>query len=280
MKVSKCTALVRPKSFKKFARLGDEDEDITMRDSDDENELTVEYGQLTRETRYSYDPNGPHNDDEDQDVENETEKKRELQEVEKEELIRGYKYGSSFVPVPEDNFPKLETKRGMEICGFFKQDHFRREWCIDEVRYVFAAEKSPLQQVAVSSLVRGMFRKPEGGEKEVTYYAVTRWVTNDGSEPKMGVLRPVRDETVDYFLWVQVRIFRVSWSFDVLILFQVPFADDLRKWTFPSLERLISSKGELVSKHPYIPTNEQKEAMENLVDALDLMQAGEKDEEG
>jgi ATP-dependent DNA helicase 2 subunit 2 len=35
-------------------------------------------------------------------------------------------------------------------------------------------------------------------------YAITRWVSKDNSEPKMGVLAPCRFEKVDCFLWVQV----------------------------------------------------------------------------
>lgn len=61
---------------------------------------------------------------------------------------------------------------------------------------------------------------------------------------------------------------------------QMPFADDIRKYTFASLEKLISKNGEEITKHPYIPTESQQEAMDNFVDAMDLMAAGEKDEEG
>lgn len=60
----------------------------------------------------------------------------------------------------------------------------------------------------------------------------------------------------------------------------MPFADDVRKYTFPSLETLVNKKGEVVEKHPYLPTEEQQDAMDNFVDAMDLMYAGEKDEEG
>lgn len=60
----------------------------------------------------------------------------------------------------------------------------------------------------------------------------------------------------------------------------MPFADDLRKYPFASLERLTNKKGEIVTKHPFLPTNEQMDAMENFVDAMDLMEAGEKDEDG
>lgn len=60
----------------------------------------------------------------------------------------------------------------------------------------------------------------------------------------------------------------------------MPFADDVRKYTFASLDNLVSKKGEVITEHPYIPTKEQLDAMDNFVDSMDLMEAGEKDEEG
>ena len=59
----------------------------------------------------------------------------------------------------------------------------------------------------------------------------------------------------------------------------MPFADDVRKYTFPSLDKLINKSGEIVTEHPYIPTQEQQDAMDDFVDAMDLMEA-EKTEEG
>lgn len=60
----------------------------------------------------------------------------------------------------------------------------------------------------------------------------------------------------------------------------MPFADDVRKYPFSSLDRLVNKKGQVVTKHPYIPTEEQCSAMEDFVDAMDLMEAGDKDDEG
>ena len=60
----------------------------------------------------------------------------------------------------------------------------------------------------------------------------------------------------------------------------MPFADDVRKYGFPSLDHLFNKKGEVIKEHPYIPTNDQLDAMDTFVDALDLMEAGDKDEEG
>lgn len=196
VKTSKCTALARPKSWKKFARLGDEDEDIIMRNTDDDDEPKAVYGELSMQTQYVYDPNG-HHDEDDEDAMDEDDKKPELKEIDKEELIRGYKYGTSYVPVPEDNFPKLATKKGIDICGFFKEKHFRRELAMGEVQYVWADPGAPLQQVALSSIAEAMYEKG--------VMAIARWVTRDGADPKMGVLKAMADADVDYFLWVQVR---------------------------------------------------------------------------
>ena len=60
----------------------------------------------------------------------------------------------------------------------------------------------------------------------------------------------------------------------------MPFADDVRKYTFASLDHLINKKGEVLTEHPYLPTDDQLEAMDNFVDAMDLIDAGVKDEEG
>lgn len=54
----------------------------------------------------------------------------------------------------------------------------------------------------------------------------------------------------------------------------------MRKYTFASLEKIVTKKGETLKKHPYLPTEEQQDAMDEFVDAMNLMAAGEKDEDG
>jgi len=60
----------------------------------------------------------------------------------------------------------------------------------------------------------------------------------------------------------------------------MPFADDVRKYTFASLDKLVSKKGELITEHSYLPTEEQLDAMDKFVDSMDLMDAGDKDQDG
>jgi ATP-dependent DNA helicase 2 subunit 2 len=65
-----------------------------------------------------------------------------------------------------------------------------------EISYVWAEPSSPHQQAALSSIVQAMYQKGS--------MAITRLVTRDGMDPKMGVLYPTVFEKVDCFLWVQV----------------------------------------------------------------------------
>ena len=116
--------------------------------------------------------------------------------IEKEELVRGFKYGSSYAPCPDGQFPRLATRKGIDICGFFVSKSFRREYAMSEVTYIWADTAQPLQQVALSALVQAMYEKGA--------MAIARWVTKDGSEPKMGVLQPVMFDRVDCLMFVRV----------------------------------------------------------------------------
>ncbi|GBE78688.1 ATP-dependent DNA helicase II subunit 2 [Sparassis crispa] len=254
VKTSKCTALSRPKSWKKFTRrdrLEDEEEEA------DNKAPKAVFAQLQMRTEYFVQREGEDTDEENVESEQreEDQKQDNKLKVEKEQLVRGFKYGASYAPCPDGQFPRLVTRKGIDICGFFKERFFRRDYCMGEVSYVWADPTSPMQQVALSSFVQAMYEKGA--------LAIARWVGRDGADPKMGVLAPSMFQNADCLLWVQM-----------------PFADDVRNFPFASLDTLISKKGETLAKHPYLPTEEQVDAMEQFVDAMDLSDAGEKDEDG
>lgn len=206
VKTSKCTALSRPKSFKKFARrkqTAEEKAAAKDRMDEDDAEEEIHFAQLHMRSEYyleeekpgSSKGGGSAHDDAD-DAETQAERDKRLVKVEKEELVRGYKYGASFAPAPEEGFPKFPVRPGMDICGFFPQERFRREMAMGEVYYVWADPASPMQQVALSSIVHAM--------NETHVVAITRWVKTEKGEPKMGVLWPTVFEEIDCFIWVQV----------------------------------------------------------------------------
>ena len=129
VRTSKCTAIKRPKAFKKFALRPRRDEDMEILDED-----IVQYVQLKPRTEYYIDTGkdqdgdsamGEREDEESSDGEQDISKKPSAQRVDDAELVRGYKYGATYVPAPEGGFPALPTQKGIDICGFFPSKHVR-----------------------------------------------------------------------------------------------------------------------------------------------------------
>jgi ATP-dependent DNA helicase 2 subunit 2 len=224
---------------------------------DEEEEMTM-FAQLKMRSEYYIDRSTQDGEEQERmntGSDDEEDKDKNLEKVEKEQLIRGFKYGSTYAPCPDGQFRRLNTRKGIDICGFFHVKNFRRELAMGEVQYIWADPGAPQQQVALSSIVQAMYEKG--------VLAIARWVSKDGMDPKMGVLEARVDTNIDFLLWVQM-----------------PFADDVRKYTFASLENLISKNSESITKHPYLPTEVQLEAMGRFIDCMDIMDSGEKDDEG
>ncbi|KAF9242344.1 SPOC domain-like protein [Melanogaster broomeanus] len=258
VRIAKCTSLARAGGWKKFAG-----RDVDMENVDGEEKVT--FKEVKRRTEYIIDRSSGADAEEkgtttqdvpmDVDEGGGEDEGPHQEKVEKEQLVRGFKYGSTYVPCPDGQFERLNTKKGIDICGFFQKKNFNRSHPMSEVSYVYASPTSGPDQLAFSSIVQAMYEKG--------VLAIARMVSRDGADPKMGLLSPIVWQNVDVLLWVQM-----------------PFADDARHYTFPSLSTLTSRSGEKITKHPYIPTEEQLEAMDKFVDAMDLMQGGEKDEDG
>ncbi|KAF8708422.1 SPOC domain-like protein, partial [Rhizoctonia solani] len=248
VKTSKATALVRPHSMKKFTK-----REVVAPTQGRSTQAGTgfddyrQYAELKRRTEFIVRLPKSGNKEEGEDDEEGEEGTQEFQEesVDAETLVKAFKYGSTWVPCEEGHFEGLHTRKGIE---------YRRHFSMGEVQYIYADVGSSRAQVAFSSIVHAMFKQG--------LMALVRWVNRDDSDPKMGVCKAEPGE-VDYMMWVQV-----------------PFAEDIRHYSFPSLERYVSKKGELLTEHPYIPTDDMRAAMDSWVDGMDLTDAGPKDENG
>jgi ATP-dependent DNA helicase 2 subunit 2 len=67
---------------------------------------------------------------------------------------------------------------------------------MSEVQFLWADTASGKAQVEFSSIVQAMHHK--------NLVAVSRWVTRDHGDPKMGILIPRLWENIDSLSWVQV----------------------------------------------------------------------------
>ena len=81
---------------------------------------------------------------------------------------------------------------------------------------------------------------------EMDSFAVVRYVWRNSSQPKLGVLMPHRKE-----------------GYQCLLYAQLPFREDVRPFTFPSLSAMAGAT----------PTPEQLSAMGDFVERMDLMKA-------
>lgn len=120
---------------------------------------------------------------------------------------------------------------------------------IGEVRYLWPDLKSAKAQIQFSSFVSALVT--------TGMVAITRWVNKDGSPPEIGVCIP-RQEFGD-----ETRL-------DLMYWIRLPFADDDHRFFFPSLTNYKSVSGNEITEHPYIPTQEQSDLMDELVKGLDL----------
>lgn len=120
VKMSKLTAVARPPSMKKFAKRSfTADDDIV----DEEESARDTFVQLGMETEYTVKRNEKEKEGEDEDEDKDEADEDTGEKVDKEQLIRGFKYGASYAPCPDGQFESLSTKKGVDICGFFPEEH-------------------------------------------------------------------------------------------------------------------------------------------------------------
>lgn len=96
---------------------------------------------------------------------------------------------------------------------------------------------------------------------ELESYAVAKIVMKEGKEPQIVLLAPL-----------------IEPDLEALIDVPLPFAEDIRMYRFPPLDRVITASGATVSKHRNLPSDDLVDAMNDYVDAMDLSTFGRDDE--
>jgi ATP-dependent DNA helicase 2 subunit 2 len=108
--------------------------------------------------------------------------------------------------------------------------------------------------MALSSLARALL--------EMEKYAVARLVAKANKSPQLLLLAPCFEEDLE-----------------CLVDIQLPFAEDVRPYTFPPLDRIETVNHKIVTEHAKLPNDSLKKAMSDFVDRMDLMTFGD-DENG
>ncbi|KAH8815692.1 SPOC like C-terminal domain-containing protein [Xylogone sp. PMI_703] len=177
-------------------------------------------------------------------------------EVDREELAKGFEYGRTAVHIAEsdENVTKLETVKSFSIIGFIPMESHERFLDMGESCITIALRTNDKARMALSSFVHALH--------ELDSYAVARLVAKDGKDPQILLLAPY-----------------IEPDLEGLIDVPLPFAEDVRTYRFPPLDKVIAASGAVMTKHRNLPGDDLVKAMGEYVDSMDLSEFG-KDDEG
>jgi ATP-dependent DNA helicase 2 subunit 2 len=118
---------------------------------------------------------------------------------------------------------------------------------------IVANKTNEKAKLAVSSLVHALY--------ELESYAVARFVRKDGVDPVILLLAP-----------------SIEPNYECLVDIELPFAEDIRQYTFPPLDKVVTVAGKNLIQHRHLPSDDLLEAMSQYIDAMDLSSFGQGDE--
>lgn len=99
--------------------------------------------------------------------------------------------------------------------------------------------------LALSSLIHALFEQDS--------YAVARLVAKEGKPPTIVLLAP-----------------SIEPDYECLIEATLPFAEDVRIYRFPPLDRVVTVSGKIVTEHRNLPNEDLQQAMSDYIDKMEL----------
>ena len=124
---------------------------------------------------------------------------------------------------------------------------------MSKTNVIVAQRGNDMASLALSSFIHALY--------ETATYAVARFVPKEKKEPVIVLLAPL-----------------IEANFESLIDFELPFAEDMRGYKFPPLDRKITVAGKTLMQHRDLPTPALMDAMSAYVDAMDLSTFGVDDD--
>ena len=160
--------------------------------------------------------------------------------VEKEDLVKSYRYGNEYVPMDESITAgsKLETEKCLQVLEFVPASTVPRHHFVGQkLTSITHTREDPHAATALDALVMSMFSKG--------VVALARFVFRKNAEPKLLVLWP-----------------HVKRNYTCLLGSALALKQDLRPMTFPPL----------IANPKLAPTEAQLNAMDSFIDKMDLME--------
>ncbi|EAU32303.1 conserved hypothetical protein [Aspergillus terreus NIH2624] len=157
-------------------------------------------------------------------------------DVERDDLAKGYEYGRTAVHIDTTD----ENITTLETFAGLELIGF----IANDQR---ANDKATL---ALSSFIHALF--------ELECYAVARLVTKENKPPIVVLLAP-----------------SIEPDYECLLEVQLPFAEDVRTYRFPPLDKVITVSGKVVTQHRNLPSDDLLDAMSKYVNSMELVNTDE-----
>ncbi|XP_026232159.1 X-ray repair cross-complementing protein 5 isoform X1 [Anabas testudineus] len=168
-------------------------------------------------------------------------------EVQKDDTIQGFRYGSDIVPFSKVDQEQMKYKHDgkcFAVLGFAKQNMVQHNHFMgNQVIKIFAPSDDEHAGVALSALIRAL--------DELKMVAIVRYAYDRRSNPQVGAAFPC-----------------IKQQYECLMYIQLPFTEDLRQFTFPSLDT-----------KKFTPSDAQFSAVDSLIDSMMLMEEDENGEQ-
>ncbi|KAH0621277.1 hypothetical protein JD844_022385, partial [Phrynosoma platyrhinos] len=161
-------------------------------------------------------------------------------EIQKEDVIQGFRYGSDIIPfskVDEEQMKYKTDGKCFAVLGFTRSSQIlRHRYMGSQVLKVFAAMDDEAAAVALSALIHAL--------DELDMVAIVRYVYDRRSHPQVGAAFPL-----------------IKNEYECLAYVQLPYMEDLRQYMFSSLK----------NNKKCIPTEDQLLAVDSLIDSMSLV---------
>lgn len=124
---------------------------------------------------------------------------------------------------------------------------------MSKTNIVMAQRTNAKAVLALSSFVHALY--------ELDNFAVARLVPKADKNPVIVLLAP-----------------SIEPDFECLIDVELPFAEDVRSYKFPPLDRIVTLSGKTITEHRNLPSKDLRSAMDDYVDSFDISRFGRDDE--
>ncbi|KAB8232911.1 ATP-dependent DNA helicase 2 subunit KU80 [Aspergillus alliaceus] len=173
-------------------------------------------------------------------------------DVERDDLAKGYEYGRTAVHISEtdENVTILETYAGLELIGFIQSDQYQRYMHMSNTNIIVGQRANDKATLALSSFIHALF--------ELECYAVARLVMKENKPPVVVLLAP-----------------SIEPDYECLLEVQLPFAEDVRTYRFPPLDKVITVSGKVVTQHRNLPSDDLLDVMSKYVNSMELVDTDE-----